>query len=88
MDVWGGDWRCGRRGLVGVEAVDFPEEDLVALLVVLYARGFGDDQVAIELYAVDVVVMDFGRVEVGVIDDFGFLAFVGVVVVIGSFKLF
>ena len=58
-----------RRRFVRFEAVDFPEEDLVAFgAVILRFRRSREDQVAVELQAIDVVVVDFCGVKLGVVD--------------------
>ncbi len=77
-DAWGGYGRSGRRIIVGVEAVDFPEEDFVGydfdlrggagqVFGLTFGRS-GEDEVAVEHGSVDVVGVYFSGVEVRVVD--------------------
>ena len=70
MDIWGWYRRLSGWRLVGVEVVDSPEDDFVTFdAVVLIFTCSRENKVAVELKTVYVVVVDFGRVEVWVVDD-------------------
>ena len=62
------------RRLVGMEAVNLPKEYLVAdRAFVLALRSPREDQVAVEFYAVNVIVVDFSREEMRKEDCLGFV---------------
>lgn len=68
-------WWFVRGWLVGIKSVDSPEEDVVGLgSLILVPGGAGDDQIAKEGEAVDIVGVQFLGEEVRVVDGDGLMS--------------